>query len=107
VNARNSRVPLLGDVPVAGAAFRSVRYQDLETELIILVTAKLVEPLSGPAQGPVPGDLHTPPSDWEMFLLGRLSSGARGCNPMVTDKACTEPEGFSRLQGPGAWATYR
>jgi len=107
VNARSSRVPLLGDVPVAGAAFRSTRYQDLETELIILVTAKLVEPLSGPEQGPVPGDLHTPPSDWELFLLGRLSSGARGSNPMVNDNACPDAAAFSRLQGPGAWATYR
>ena len=44
--ARNSRVPALGDLPVLGTMFRSVRYEQSETELLLLVTASLVEPSS-------------------------------------------------------------
>jgi len=106
VTSRNSRVPLLGDVPIAGAAFRNTRMEDAESELIILVTAKLVEPLSHAGPAPVPGDLYVPPSDWELFLLGHISSGKR-CNPMISDKAKGNASDFSRLRGPGAWDTYR
>src|ERR1700722_16336593 len=43
--ARSSRVPGLGDLPVLGALFRSVRYQRGDTELLLIVTASLIEPL--------------------------------------------------------------
>ena len=38
--------PLLGDMPVVGALFRSVRYERSETELVVLVTPRLVEPMN-------------------------------------------------------------
>lgn len=40
------KFPLLGDVPVLGALFRSERYRRNETELIILITPYLVNPVS-------------------------------------------------------------
>ena len=53
VEAVNSRIPGLGDLPVLGPLFRSTRYQKNETELVILVTASLVEPMSlAEAPGP-------------------------------------------------------
>jgi Flp pilus assembly secretin CpaC len=61
---------------VVGAALRNVGYNDMETELIILVTAKLVEPLNSGAKGPVPGDLHVAPSDWELFIWARFRAPA-------------------------------
>ena len=50
-----SRIPGLGDLPIIGPLFRSVRYQNEETELVILVTASLVEPMSVAAAPPLPG----------------------------------------------------
>jgi pilus assembly protein CpaC len=59
-----SKVPALGDIPILGAAFRSVRFQNNETELVIIVTPYLVNPtqtttLAGPTEGYViPQDLQ-------------------------------------------------
>jgi pilus assembly protein CpaC len=45
------KVPLLGDIPILGALFRSTRFQNNETELLFLVTVKLVKP-DAPGTGP-------------------------------------------------------
>ena len=39
-----AKIPILGDIPILGALFRSTRFQNNETELLFLVTAKLVKP---------------------------------------------------------------
>jgi pilus assembly protein CpaC len=104
VSARNSRVPGLGDVPVVGALFRSVRYERGETELLVLVTASVVEPVTAEALPPSPGEFHTPPNDWELYLLGSIEGRGRAiCGP---EAARLENLGLNRLRGPGAWACY-
>ena len=40
------KFPLLGDMPVLGALFQSERFKRNETELVILITPYLVEPIS-------------------------------------------------------------
>lgn len=40
------KFPVLGDVPVLGELFRSTRYQKNETELVILITPYLVNPVT-------------------------------------------------------------
>jgi len=45
------KIPLLGDIPILGALFRSTRFQNNETELLFLVTVKLVKP-DAPGAGP-------------------------------------------------------
>ena len=39
-----AKIPILGDIPILGALFRSTRFQNNETELLFLVTVKLVKP---------------------------------------------------------------
>ena len=41
-----SKVPVLGDVPVLGALFKSKSFQKSETELMFFVTAQLVKPVN-------------------------------------------------------------
>jgi pilus assembly protein CpaC len=41
-----SQIPLLGDIPILGALFRSTRFQNNETELMVMVTPKVVRPLT-------------------------------------------------------------
>ena len=41
-----SKVPVLGDIPVLGALFKSKSFQKQETELMFIVTAQLVKPVN-------------------------------------------------------------
>jgi pilus assembly protein CpaC len=43
-NNSTNQLPLLGDVPVLGALFRSSGFQHQQTDLVMIVTAHLVEP---------------------------------------------------------------
>jgi len=66
-------LPLLGDIPILGALFRSRDYQADQTELVILVTPYLVSP--SPANSiPVPTDRSVVASDAEAIFLGRLEN---------------------------------
>jgi pilus assembly protein CpaC len=66
-----AKYPLLGDIPVLGALFRSTRFQKNETELVIIVTPQLVKPL-GPPPHPLPIDHFSEPTALEFYLLGAL-----------------------------------
>jgi pilus assembly protein CpaC len=103
--AVSSRIPGLGDLPVIGELFRSVRYKNEETELVILVTASLVEPMSVGQAPPLPGVAHQIPDDWELYLEGRLE----GKEPAKIDPVSQQwlrDMGLAGLVGPGAWDTY-
>lgn len=41
-----SKIPVLGDVPILGALFRSTQFQKQETELMFIVTAQIVRPVN-------------------------------------------------------------
>ena len=69
-------VPFLGDVPVLGTLFRSDNFQRNQTELVILVTPYLVQPVSNEAALARPDDGWKPPNDLERILL--LRQKARG-----------------------------
>jgi pilus assembly protein CpaC len=101
--ATSSRLPWLGELPVLGPLFRSVKYQRGETELLVLVTASLVEPLSTTAVLPVPGVFHGEPDDWELYAEGRIEGKPRIPAPPLAWPAST---GLGRLRGPSPWASY-
>jgi pilus assembly protein CpaC len=46
VQKQVTKIPLLGDIPILGALFRSTRYSNSETELMVMVTPKIVRPLN-------------------------------------------------------------
>jgi pilus assembly protein CpaC len=71
-----AQVPWLGDIPILGALFRSTSYQREQSELVIIVTAHLVQPVRGEALA-LPTDRVTIPTDRELFLQGRLSGRPR------------------------------
>lgn len=103
--AINSRIPGLGDLPVIGPLFRSVRYKNEETELVILVTASLVDPMSTASAPPLPGVAHQAPNNWELYIEGRIE----GKRPAQIDPASQQwlrKMGLDGLVGPGAWDTY-
>jgi pilus assembly protein CpaC len=76
------QVPFLGSIPIIGALFRSTGFQKGETELVILVTPRLVRPVPAGTLK-VPTDRATPPNEADLFLLGRTDGAvsANGLDP--------------------------
>jgi len=71
------KFPLLGDIPVLGALFRSSQFQKNETELVIIVTPHLVKPVDM-AKQTLPTDRFVEPDDLEYYLLGYTEGGGSG-----------------------------
>ena len=66
------RFPGLGEVPVLGTLFRSSEFQNDQTELLFVITPRLVKPL---VEAPrLPTDNHVVPSRAEVYLNGALES---------------------------------
>nr|WP_275440526.1 hypothetical protein [Vibrio sp. Of7-15] len=61
------KVPFLGDVPILGSLFRSSAFKREETELLIIATAYLVNPIRSDSFS-LPTDGLLPPSDLERLL---------------------------------------
>ena len=77
IAANKDVIPLLGDLPVLGTLFRSVRYQKRETELVVLVTPRLAAPMK-PGQVPaLPGEHWRTPSEAQLFLNQDLGGPAK------------------------------
>jgi pilus assembly protein CpaC len=72
--------PLLGSIPIIGTLFRSTGFQKEETELVIIVTPRLVKPVPAGALK-APTDRVGPPNEAELFLLGRTDSGVPAALP--------------------------
>jgi pilus assembly protein CpaC len=70
-SATRQRVPWLGEVPVLGNLFRSTAYSRNETDLVIIVTPHIVDPLTAGAEPTTPYDRARAGSDMELFLSGQ------------------------------------
>lgn len=78
INHQVAKLPLLGDIPILGALFRSTEFQNNQTELLIEVTPEVVKPALAGAPARLPTDGITKPSDWDLFLFGKMADeGAR------------------------------
>jgi pilus assembly protein CpaC len=65
------QLPWLGDVPILGALMRSASYQKKETDLVIIVTPRLVRPARPGDVLRTPLDTPKPANDADFFLLGQ------------------------------------
>ncbi|RWO42616.1 MAG: type II and III secretion system protein family protein [Mesorhizobium sp.] len=66
------QVPWLGQVPIVGALFRNSSNQKEETELVVIVTPRIVRPVKPGEQLATPFDKTRPANDPEFFILGQL-----------------------------------
>ena len=62
--------PLLGEVPILGALFRSTDFQEERSELLFVITPHLVKPL--PPDYSLPTDAVTAPSRTQLMLGGQI-----------------------------------
>ena len=62
--------PVLGELPILGALFRSSSFQTQKSELLFVVTPHLARPMASAPR--LPTDGFVPPSRSELFLEGRM-----------------------------------
>jgi pilus assembly protein CpaC len=98
VTAANDAIPVLGDLPILGGLFRSVRYDRNETELVVLVTPRLVDGMN-PNQVPaLPGEHWQFPSENDLFFSQYLGGPSPDAPPPPAS-AANEP-GPVKFHGP-------
>lgn len=83
------RFPILGNIPILGALFRSSAFQNEKTELLFVVTPRLVKPL--PPGYILPTDSFNAPSKKEFFLDGKLEGNPAVSSDLPSDAAATQP----------------
>lgn len=76
-----NKVPLLGDLPILGAFFKNLSYSQEETELVIIVTPRLVNPLpvGTDFESLLPGatsERRNAAQVWEPYFAGGLKPDA-------------------------------
>ena len=71
ISSTTEQFPLLGSIPVIGTLFRRTTFVKEETELMIVITPRLVKPMG---EGPhaLPTDGYIEPSLFDLWMLGKL-----------------------------------
>jgi pilus assembly protein CpaC len=96
-----NQLPWVGNVPVLGALFKSSGYQKNETELVVIVTPRLVQP-STPAQVVAsPLDSTAPANDLDFFAGGKLEVTPRMIQDFQTGAGISGPYGYIIDLGTG------
>jgi pilus assembly protein CpaC len=93
-----NKVPVLGQIPFLGALFSQKNTEDIETELVIMVTPHLVDPQSVcQVTKVVPGQETRSADDFELFLEGILEA-PRGPRQVIQGNRYVP----AHLNGPAA-----
>ncbi|MCZ4272052.1 type II and III secretion system protein family protein [Maritalea porphyrae] len=71
-NLSQDQLPWISDVPVIGSLFKSSGYKKHDTELVVIVTPRLVQPTVPGQILASPLDASLPANDFEFFALGKL-----------------------------------
>lgn len=81
--------PMLGEIPILGALFRSSSFQTDKTELVFVITPRLVKPL--PPDYALPTDQFVEPNRAEFFLGGKMEGSAPPEKPVPTTPMPPQP----------------
>ncbi len=74
-------VPGAGEVPVLGTLFRSTQYQQDLTELVFIITPRLVKPMQN-NNYPLPTDSFSTPNPLSLYFMGNMEGdGKRAPQP--------------------------
>lgn len=98
IESSNSGIPVLADLPWLGAAFRRVKHQNNEVELLIMVRPELVQAMDPHEVPPGGPGLNTvDPCDTDLYWRGHMEvPRCTGCN----DSNCKD------CNGSGAGQAY-
>ena len=93
-----NKIPFLGDIPIMGTLFTSKEVEKNETELVIIVTPRLVKPLNKNEVAALPGDLiQDNISDLDFFFFNKTHNKMRPKEPEKKSRPGFEGQlGFAR-----------
>jgi len=74
---RKEVTPLLGDIPILGSLFRSSRFERRETELVVLVTPRIIAPMNPGEIPAIPGERWRTPTELQLYFKGDLGAGQK------------------------------
>lgn len=97
VTANLTAFPFLGELPILGALFRSTSFKNDRSELVFVITPRLVKPL--PPNYALPTDGFVAPSRTDMILNGRLEGRSNDAPPAPDVPAA--PPADSQPAAPG------
>jgi pilus assembly protein CpaC len=87
VQSTSSKVPVLGELPIVGAAFSQVLQTETEQELVILVTPHLVDPQDhSQVNKKLPGRETRSASDFELYLESLMEAPRGPRHPFVNKR---------------------
>lgn len=99
------QVPLLGSIPIIGSLFRSSGFQRGETELLIVVTPRLVQPIK-PNQVVLPTERVGEPTELDLFLLGRTDNAVPAIPGVQQQMKASAPPGATSTPKEGTGYEY-
>jgi pilus assembly protein CpaC len=98
-------IPALGDLPVLGALFRSVQYTRNQTELVVMVTPRLVEAVNPEEVTPVAGEHWRYPTEADLFIARDLGGDAGAKSSATLSKSASAADKNNAAPGqPGRTA---
>lgn len=101
-NMKQDQLPWLGDVPILGALFKSSSFQKHDTELVVIVTPRLVQPSTPGQQVATPFDQTLPANDVEFFALGQMEVTPKMIDAFQSGTGVAGPYGYIIDLGEGS-----
>ncbi len=89
-----NQLPWIGDVPILGSLFKSSSYQKHDTELVVIVTPRLVHPATPGQVLATPLDATQPANDVEFFALGQMEVTPKMLKSLQTGAGTSGPFGY-------------
>lgn len=100
-NLSQDQLPWLGDVPIIGSLFKSSSFRKHETELVIIVTPRLVQPSTPGQVVASPLDQTQPANDAEFFALGQMEVTPKMIQSFQSGAGVSGPYGYMIDLGNG------
>jgi len=100
-NLSQNQLPWIGDVPILGSLFKSSSFQKHDTELVVIVTPRLVHPSTPGQVVASPLDQTMPANDVEFFALGQMEVTPRMIRNFQSGVGVAGPFGYIIDLGPG------
>ncbi len=101
-NLNQNQLPWIGDVPILGSLFKSSSFQKHDTELVVIVTPRLVRPALPGQVVATPLDSTQPANDPEFFALGQMEVTPKMIEKFQSGEGVAGPYGFIINLGPGS-----
>ena len=95
-----NQLPWIGDIPILGSLFKSSSFQKHDTELVVIVTPRLVQPSTPGQVVASPLDATQPANDLEFFALGQMEVTPKMIGNFQSGAGVAGPYGFIIELGP-------